>query len=548
MNTDTSPTSQPRLLRALGPLMATAVVVGCTIGSGVFKKPQAVAEAVPNFGYAALAWVLMGVLALLGGLTVAEVAVLYPRAGGPYVFLREAYGRLAGFLYGWVEFWIIRSASIAALATIFSESLFNVLRAPAVAERLGYAPDSPRLAAANEVYMTGAVILGLALVNVRGVKWGGALQLFITLVKVGSLLAIMALPFLFTAPDVPNPDPLLKNWVRPPESFSLAGFATALLAVLWAYHGWLNGATVAGEVKEPQRNVPLSLIGGVAVIITLYLGANFAYAWVIPQEQVANVKDTTTATVFSERLLGPVGAVIMSAVVMCSVFGALNGNILVGPRILFALGEDGVVPRALGRVHPRYHTPALAILVLAAWSVLLVAVVTVLTRAGSLDPADGSGDPPTEPAQVVPGVETQAGDADDDSFDPLTKLARRVPASLRHLLPRKAPFDVLTDFAMFGVVIFETMAVLAIFVFRRRYPNADRPYRCWGYPATPVLYALLPALILVNMFINQRTEALAGTAIIGVGALVYAFLLDSPPARPLEVGGGPPLLPARKEP
>src|SRR5262245_491720 len=133
----TNPASPPRLVRALGPLMATAVVVGCTIGSGVFKKPQAVAVVVPNFGYAVLAWVLVGMLALLGGLTVAELGVLYPRAGGPYVCLREAYGRLAGFLYGWVEFLIIRSASIAALATIFSESLFNVLRDPAVAGRLG---------------------------------------------------------------------------------------------------------------------------------------------------------------------------------------------------------------------------------------------------------------------------------------------------------------------------------------------------------------------------------------------------------------------------
>jgi amino acid transporter len=485
MKPDTPPPSRPGLVRALGPLMATAVVVGTTIGSGVFKKANVVALNVPDLGYTALAWVLVGVLALLGGLTIAEVAAMYPHAGGAYVFLREAYGRLAGFLWGWVEFWIIRTASIAALATIFSGSLYDILRDPALADRLGYSPDDPGLDPANEVYATLAVILGLALVNVRGVKWGGVLQLFITLVKVGSLVVIALLPWLLSAPSVANPDPLPAEWKHPPESFTLGGFATALLAVLWAYHGWMNGAAAAGEVKDPHRNVPLSLIGGVLVIIALYLGANFAYARVIPQEQMANVKlmfngkDVPVATMFALRLLGSVGTVVMSAVIMCSVFGALNGNILVGPRVLYAMGEDELAPRFLGQVHPRYHTPALAILVLTAWSMLLVAGVGVLARLEVLD-------------------------------------------------PQKAPFDVLTDFAMFGAVTFETLAVLSIFVFRWRYPQAERPYRCWGYPFTPALYVLLPAMILGNMFVNQRVEALSGVAIIAVGTVVYLVWVRKP--------------------
>jgi basic amino acid/polyamine antiporter, APA family len=486
MNKDTSPISRPGLVRVLGPVMATAVVVGTTIGSGVFKKANVVAQNVPSFGWTATAWIVIGILALLGALTIAEVASLYPRAGGAYVFLREGYGRLAGFLWGWVEFWIIRSASIAALATVFSESLFNVLRDPFLAGRLGYTPTTPALAQANEVYATLAVILGLTVVNLRGVKWGGALQLFITLVKVGSLLAIVALPFVLTAAIVPNPDPLPKDWKSPPDSFTLSGFATASLGVLWAYHGWLNVAPIAGEIKNPQRNVPISLIGGVGIIIALYLGANFAYAWVIPQDQMANITDRPVATEFSVRLLGSVGTVIMSAAIVCSVFGAVNGNILVGPRLLYAMGEDGLVPRALGRAHPRYHTPVLATLVLAGWSMLLVSGVAVLQRTGKLE--------------------------------------------------EKAPFDVLTDFAMFGAVTFETMAVLTIFVFRRRFPGVERPYRCWGYPFTPALYVILPAMILVNMFFKQPYEAMTGIGLIGLGALVYAFLLDIPPKRsPQEV-------------
>src|SRR5262249_21738162 len=181
MKTDT-PASSPGLIRALGPLMATAVVVGTVIGSGIFKKPQVVASNIPYFGLAATVWVIGGLLALMGALALAEVAVLFPKAGGNYVFLREGYGRLAGFLWGWVEFWIIRCASLAALATIFTESLHALLReliGPSVGEWLGY--WSQRL-------LTVGVIMGLALVNVRGVRWGGVLQFLITTVKVGSLL------------------------------------------------------------------------------------------------------------------------------------------------------------------------------------------------------------------------------------------------------------------------------------------------------------------------------------------------------------------------
>src|SRR6266446_5753215 len=166
------PVSQSGLVRALGPLMATAIVVGTVIGSGVFKKPQVVAESVPNFGFAIAVWIAVGLLALLGALSLAEVAVLFPKAGGNYVFLREGYGRLFGFLWGWVEFWIIRSASIAALAAIFAESLHDVLRNQAFRQAFGLEPASAVLGFWPQQWLTVAVIFGLALVNVRGVRWG----------------------------------------------------------------------------------------------------------------------------------------------------------------------------------------------------------------------------------------------------------------------------------------------------------------------------------------------------------------------------------------
>jgi amino acid transporter len=474
--------------------MAMAVVVGTVIGSGVFKKPQTVAENVPHFGWAALVWILGGVLALLGALALAEVAVLFPKAGGNYVFLRNGYGQLAGFLWGWVEFWIIRSASLAALATIFSESLHDILR-----EVSGFATGRDVLSYWEQRLLTITVLLALAYVNVRGVQWGGLLQLFITTVKVGSLLAIAALPFIILAlgrgisQEVPDYCSLLtavptapfpanvpwsalgiigQNELPPPRDLYFSQFITALLGVLWAYHGWMNIAPVAEEVRRPQRNIPLALLGGVAIIIALYLGANLAYYLVLPWNEMAGLKSTPVVTVFSLRLLGSIGAVAASAAVMCSVFGALNGNLLVGPRLLFAMGDDGLAPRALGAVHPRYRTPALAIWVEAAWACFLVLVVAALTSVGVLSPG-------------------------------------------------KSHFDVLTDFAMFGAVIFETLAVTTIFIFRRRLPDAERPYRCWGYPVVPTLYLILPMLILGNMFVHQQVEALAGLGFIALGAGVY---------------------------
>jgi amino acid transporter len=504
--------------------MAIAVVIGTVIGSGVFKKPQTVAENVPYFGLVALVWVMTGVLAFLGALALAEVAVLYPRAGGNYVFLREGYGRLGGFLWGWVEFWIIRSASIAALATIFAESLHDVLRNRAVQQALHLDLGSNPLGFWQLRILTVAVIIGLALVNVRGVRWGGSLQLFITLVKVGSLLAIFLLPFIVlligstsegdARPQVANLSP---TWPDSWSAIRIGGIGTAFLAVLWAYHGWMNIAPVAEEVTHPQRNIPLALLAGVGTIIALYLGANLAYSLVIPREEIANLKDTTTATEFSLRLLGPIGGALASAAVMISVFGALNGNLLVGPRLLYAMGEDGLAPRALGAVHPTFHTPALAILVMAGWSSILIIIGALLLR------------------YRLPVIELGTW----LSIDP------NVPKN-------KELFDILTDFAMFGAVIFETMAVLSIFIFRWRYPSASRPYRCWGYPFTPALYVLLPLFILCNMFVSQRMEVIIGVGFIALGIALYmalfrgmkhvpalpaGYLLSEPAATPGEETG-----------
>jgi amino acid transporter len=238
----------------------------------------------------------------------------------------------------------------------------------------------------------------------------------------------------------------------------------------------MNIAPVAGEVRHPQRNLPLAFLGGVGIVTFLYLGANLAYYMVLPGWEMTLMKNTPVATGYSLRLLGSVGGVVTSAAIMCSVFGALNGNLLVGPRLLYAMGEDHLAPKSLSAVHVRYHTPAPAIWVMGGWACTLVLSVAILT-------------------------------------------------ALEVLSRSKSHFDVLTDFCMFGAVLFETLAVTTIFVFRRKLPHVGRPYRCWGYPLVPLVYLILPALVLGNMFVNQRLEALTGMGFIALGAAVYCVFL-----------------------
>jgi amino acid transporter len=481
MSTANSP---PQLPRVLGPVIATAVVVGTVIGSGVFKKPYDVSKQLDEFGLAIAAWVLVGLLDMMGALSLAEVATVLPRAGGNYVFLREAYGRVAGFMWGWVEFWMIRSGSIAALAAVFSESVHDAIR-----QARGLPTGSLVFGFWEQCALTIVVIAALTLVNIRGVKWGGVLQLIVTTVKVSTLVAVILLPFIvlgFTAepqhpPRAANLTPL---WPSTWEFGTLSRFAAAMVGVYWAYHGWMNIAPIAEEIKEPQRNIPRALIVGVLILIALYVGANVAYYLVIPQPEMKLLHSTPVATEFSERLLGKYGGIATAIAIGISVFGALNGNILVGPRLLYAMADDRLAPRSLSRLHPAYMTPARATFVLSSWSALLVLLVGAAYQFGAF------GDP----------------------ADPKTKV----------------PFDITTDFAMFGAIGLETLAVLSVFVLRVKRPEVPRPYRCIGYPVVPAIYGLVMFAVWVNMFVTKETEAYTGIAFMAAGAALYLLFLRRP--------------------
>ncbi len=468
------PASATKLPRVLGPWMATAIVIGTVIGAGVFKKPHAVAKDIPEFGIILFAWVLVGLFSFVGSLILAEIAIIHPHAGGNYVYLREGYGRWAGFLWGWVEFWIIRAGSIAALASVFAETFHDILR---------YCLNEPgtRADVLGPWALTGvtvAVIAVLAFVNARGTLIGGGLQVVVTTVKVATLLGIAMLPFVCLAlqaqPDI-SAARLEPIWPATWSSFDWIKFGSALVAILWAYDGWMNLAPMGEEVKEPSRNIPIAFLLGSLAIIVLYVSANVAYHFVVPREvMIREGGSSPVATLFTVRLLGPTGALLTSVAIMISVFGALNGNLLIGPRLLFAMGRDNLAPRVLCQLHAKYGTPAVAEMVLGAWSILLVVAAALLI-----------------------------------DFNVTQK--------------DKPIFDVLTDWVIFGVVVFQTMAIATIFVCRRQYPveRVALPYRSGGYPWLPVLYIAANAAVLVSMFVDKPTESLIAVGFIAAGGAVY---------------------------
>lgn len=480
--------SVPSLPRVLGPWMAAAIVVGTVIGTGVFKKANKVTQNAPEFGLSISVWIFGGLLTLLGAFALAEVAVRYPKAGGNYVFLREGFGRRMAFLWGWVEFWIIRSASMAALAYMFTESLHDILK-DAAGSREDVASFWMRQS------FTIALIAALSALNIRGTRLGAGVQLVLTILKVASIIALVLLPWIVLA-IVGNPvhPPRFENlqpmWPSDWSKVNWGGFGVALVAVMWAYDGWMNIGPIAEEVRNPGRNLPLALLLGVLLLITLYVSAQVSYYLVIPRGEIAALQDTPVATEFCLRLLGSIGVLIASLILMLSVFGSLNGNVLIAPRLLFAMGRDGLAPEVLSRLHPRFLTPAAGTIAFAIWSGLLVLIGGLMTRYR---------------LPTIGGLDLN--------------------------LPRdKSLFDAMTDYAMVGVITMGTLAVAAIFPLRVRDRAITRtlPYRCWAYPLPPVLYVLVMCAVLVNMFLEpeQRTEAIVGIGFIALGALVYEMIFS----------------------
>lgn len=353
----THPSSLPR---RLGLWSAVAVLVGSTIGSGIFRSPAGIADKLPGPFPLLVIWVAGGLFALSGALTLAEVAGAFPHTGGVYVYIREAWGRLAGFLFGWSELVLIRAAALGAISTTFAEYMLRVTgRDPSIA---------PYDSAVH--YVAATAILLTATFNYVGLKWGSLVQNITTLAKVGALLLIIVLAFALGLPQTGGH----YTPAMPPGSFSLMPFGLALVSVLWVYDGWADVSFVGGEVKDPEKNLPRVLIFGTLIIIALYLLANLAYLAVLPVEEIRRSK--LVAADVAERVMGRPGVAFVSVAVMVSTFGTLNGSMMTGARVLFATAADGLLFKPIARVHPNFRTPSVAIILEAVLGVLFVLIGT----------------------------------------------------------------------------------------------------------------------------------------------------------------------------
>jgi basic amino acid/polyamine antiporter, APA family len=451
--------ARPELARDLGLSHAGAVVVGTIIGSGIFLVPTEMMQAVGSARLVYLAWMVGGLLSFFGALTYAELGAMKPQAGGEYVYVRDAYGPLAGFLYSWTWFLIAKPASIATITT----GLVRILETFPIFSFFSHACIShPFTVNYGQFVAIGATVL-ISWLNYLGVRRAGEFQFLFTLLKVAIILGIVGIGFSYSG----------GTWTNFATEFAGAaggavGFFAALRAALWAYDGWNDLNMVAGEIRNPQRNIPLSLIWGVATVGALYILVNAAVQYVLPAAAIAGSERPASGAV--ALVLGRAGAGLVSAGMAVSMLVTLNGTIMSGARVPFALARDGYFFKAMAEVHPRFHTPSVAIVVQCGLAIIL------LLLGGSF-----------------------------------------------------RQFFSLTIFAEW---LFYMIAGSTVFVFRRREPHAQRPYRVWGYPVVPALFVLASAALLYYTFTDDLKSSAGGCLAILAGVPVFYFFARRRPAEP----------------
>jgi basic amino acid/polyamine antiporter, APA family len=449
-----STTNRPELARDLGVSHASAVVVGTIIGSGIFLVPAEMMQAVGSAKLVYLAWLVGGLLSFFGALTYAELGAMKPQAGGEYVYVRDAYGPMGGFLYAWTWFVIAKPASVATVVTglvriLGTFSLFSFFP--------GNAISFPFAVTWGQLVAIAAAIL-ISLLNYLGVKKAGEFQLVFTVLKVAIILGIVVVCFSGAGSAAG------RGWANFATTFTgakggIAGFMAALVAALWAYDGWNDLNMVAGEVKKPDRNIPIALIAGVATVGVLYVLVNAGVQYVLPASAIAASPRPASDAV--ALVMGRMGASIVSAGMAISMLVTLNGTIMSGARVPYAVARDGYFFSVLAEVHPRFRTPSVAIVVQAALSIILLLL--------------------------------------------------------------GANFRQLFSLAIFAEWLFYMIAGSTVFVFRWRNPDAARPYRVLGYPFVPAAFIAAAAILLYYTFREDWPNSFYGLLVILAGIPVFAW-------------------------
>lgn len=418
----------------------TMIAVGSCIGAGIFITPYKIVQAVPHQGYVLLVWALGGLVALTGALTFAELGGLFTKAGGVYVFLKEAYGQLTGFLYGWVTLLVVNTGSLAALAITFSE----------------YMTFFVPLSQTGKILLSVAVVGGLTFINVVGVNVSQTVASLFTTLKLIAIVAIILVGWFCYDPERIHLALDLGQNIPPDLS---KGLLLALIGVLWSFGGWHHATYVAGETIKPQRTVPRAMMLGALIVTLTYVLVNLAYMMLLPLSDIQN----------STRVAGDaVGAVIagggkiVAIIIAISVFGTISIYTMSAPRIYYAMAQDGVFFKELAQVHPRYRTPATAMYIQSLWAILLL---------------------------LFWGT-----------------------------------FENLITYVTFMDIAFMALAGFSVILFRKRLPDAERPYRTWGYPIVPIIYVLISAAFLLNTLIEQPKQAVAGLIVMGLGIAVYSVV------------------------
>ena len=464
------------LVKGLRLLDATTIVMGSMIGSGIFIVASDIARQVGSPGLLLLTWVISAVMTIVAAITYGELAAMMPRAGGQYVYLREAFGPLFGFLYGWTLFLVIQTGTIAAVGVAFGK--FLGLFVPWVSAqnnlidlgRLSLAGHSIELAVSSQQLVGILAVIFLSVLNVFGVRTGAWVQNVFTTLKVGSLLGLVGLGLWWVSRA-----PAATAHVAPSEpaaSWSLATLTivcVALVGPLFSSDAWNNVTFTGAEVINPKRNLPLALLIGTAVVCTLYIACNWVYVSALPfhgnpqgvgpvERGVQFAAEDRVATAAMQVMLGTKGAWLMAAAIIISTFGCLNGMILAGARVYYAMAKDGLFFSAVSRVNPKYHTPAVSLMLQAFWA-------AVLTLSGT--------------------------------------------------------YGELLDYVIFAAVLFYIRTIAGVFWLRRTRPDVPRPYRAWGYPFLPGLYIVFALFVEWALLTHKTGRSLAGLSIVGVGIPVY---------------------------